>query len=271
MSPKERIESTLVNNIRTVKSLAGKTRTLIWLFGMLLGLLFTWIKLADVPLTLVFSDRSAQTLFRASLVLYYFSWLFGTNFDLGQMEDVLVKAPTEGELPRTGIALAAGLAMVFGVLCAVTTIRSFVLVLLGFWLFNILAWRYLVRGVVLQPIRDSCQTYLAQEDYPNLARLELVRDHIDGRWQWKRFAVGGVLILLTIVLVFSISALNFTTRILSSRLPGISEDFILAAAVFVSILAMELWIWYKRLRLKLAGSLIDELSESYEWTMRSVP
>jgi hypothetical protein len=77
------------------------------------------------------------------MIIYYFSWVFGSLLDAHDQALVYLTAPDGGRVPITAIGMMVALAAVFGVLCWVDTYQKFSQALGLFWLINILAWQYL--------------------------------------------------------------------------------------------------------------------------------
>ena len=188
----------------------------------------------------------ATVLWRASLVLYFLSWVFGAESDIDAQEEVYLVAPREGTLSQQDIGVGIGIAVVFGVLCWVSdSYRAFALALTGFWIVNVVTWRYLVR-LLAKPIRESRALYEREGRYIELERLRIAENYIAGNWQWWRFAIGAVLAIVMNGLAWF----------------DLSRGYA-AASIFAFVISVEAWIWLMRLRRKLALKALEEFGERY--------
>jgi hypothetical protein len=93
--------------------------------------------------------------------------------------------------------------------------------------------------------------------------MNVVCQHICGYWQWKRFAVGGVVIAI-------IDAFAFTPLLnLASSISGIeSSELIISLSLLPYIAVMEALIWYKRFSTTVALRTIEDLDGDYELILK---
>lgn len=235
--------------------------TLIWirLFAGLLALAFGWLKLRGVSIAPMTTDISSSILLKASIVLYYFSWLFGASSDTKDQALVYLTAPNKGQIPKKAIGLMITLAIVFAILCYVDTYLKFVIALACFWFINLIAWRYMVTKLLRKTIIDSSNIYINFCHYTELSKLKIVEQYIDGSWQWWRFVIGMVMILGIAILLFT----NIPEYI-ASNTSIVSKQFIIAFTIFVFIFSVELWIWIMRIKRRISLNTIDYLCGTYE-------
>ena len=188
----------------------------------------------------------ATVLWRVSLVLYFLSWVLGSESDIDAQEEVYLVAPREGTLSQQDIGVGIGIAVVFGVLCWVSdNYRDFALALTGFWIVNIVTWRYLVR-LLATPIRESHTLYEREGRYIELERLRVAENYIAGNWQRWRFAIGALLAIVMNGLAWFDFGRGYA-----------------AASIFVFVISVEAWMWLMRLRRKLALKALEEFGERY--------
>lgn len=188
----------------------------------------------------------ATVLWRVSLVLYFLSWVLGAESDIDAQEEVYLVAPRGGTLSEQDIGVGIGIAVVFGVLCWVSdNYRAFALALTGFWVVNIVTWRYLMR-LLATPIRESRALYEREGRYIELERLRVAENYIAGNWQRWRFAIGALLAIVMNGLAWF----------------DLSHGYA-AASIFVFVTSVEAWMWLMRLRRKLALEALEEFGERY--------
>ncbi|UCE25396.1 MAG: hypothetical protein JSU74_04950 [Candidatus Zixiibacteriota bacterium] len=119
---------------------------------------------------------------------------------------------------------------------------------LAFLVVNVLGWLY-VRRRASPFLRDANERYLREQDVAGIAKIRIYKGFLFGKWQWLRFSVGIMILVLLI-----------TVTLDSSLCP-----FDLPQAVFCSLLVagavtiLEAWIWYKRFSLKIRWGSLDWL------------
>jgi hypothetical protein len=141
-------------------------------------------------------------------------------------------------------------------------------ILLAFWLFNIYAWRYyLTRHMRTLIDRTRSELTSPGEAFKREA-LAVVEDYICGRWQWVRFIVGGVVLLIIFLLALS-PAREPLARMLAGAFGldqagaerlAIALPHLLTVAWFV---ASEAVMWFMRIRLKFYIDCIRDLERRY--------
>jgi len=244
---KNKLMKVLISTRFWIKFLAG-----------VLAFFFGWLKLKGVAIGPMTTDTFASFLLKASLVIYYFSWVFGASLDAKDQALVYLTAPNKEQLPKEGIGLMIAMAIVFGALCYVDTYRQFAAVLGFFWFINIIAWRYLVIKLLRKPITISYDIYSSYINYIELEKLKIVKQYIDGPWQWWRFVIGA----------FMIGGINF---LLYTNLPArlvlytdiVSIQFVPAFSIFLFVFSVELWIWIMRIKRRISLNALENLAENY--------
>lgn len=198
-----------------------------------------------------------------ALVLYYSSWILGAYFDLGMQKDVfIVAADRKLRLQDLGVMLLVAVA--FGVLgFFLDRPIPFVALLLCFWIVNFLAWRYLVREIVVHVRRDSVLRHGSEAHYVHLAKLTAVSEYIEGRWQWWRFAIGGILIATLL------GVMTFKPEVSGAVQPAVPELLFTAIMFLWFVLVIESWMWARRFATLLRLACLDTIDSEYLLIPRS--
>ncbi|HEX9459703.1 MAG TPA: hypothetical protein VGA84_11190 [Thermoanaerobaculia bacterium] len=242
----------------TIIHFARTTRRIIRWSAFVVPFFFVWLRFRGVDVMPVVRSLPATILLRASLVLYYFSWLYGTTFDTDIQELVYHTAPTkQGRVPTTAIVVMLTIAAMFAVLCAITSFQQFLVFLACFWLVDILAWRYLVTRLLPPVFRASLAHFKEVGDDAKIDQLDFVKDYHVGHWKWLRSIVGAVLLL-----VLNVIARTGIVSWLASRIQ-MSVDTTLAVAIAMFLLFVEGWVWIMRLRTRFAIQTIEQLRHRY--------
>lgn len=241
-----------------VKTFAHGTHNLVRLIELLLPLIVGGLELRDLihdegitrlpdAIQRGFANPDIATiLWKAALVLYFFSWVFGADADTDMQSEVYLSAPHEGRLTKQDIGVMVGIAAGFAVLCVVSdNYRWFALALAGFWTINVFAWRYMV-GALKTPIRQSYVKYGRAKQYVAMEKLRAVERYITGRWQWWRFGAGFILA----------AAMNVLSYF------DLGSGYV-EASIFFFVVFLESWIWIMRSRTRLSLRVLDELADRY--------
>jgi hypothetical protein len=247
------------NYAHEVKTFAGGTRWLIKWIERALPAVVGGLELKDIfeeggfhrmPEALgdaIANPDLSGLLWRAALVIYFLSWVGGAESDTEMQSEVYANAPHGGRLTVTDAGAIVSIALGFLALCIFgKTYQGFAGTLTVFWGINIIAWRYMVH-VLKPPIHHSYTAYGRAGRYIDMERVRVAERYIDGRWQWWRFAVGAVLIVVMDLLAFFLDLP-----------PGYAHGTIFFFVVFV-----EAWIWLMRWRAKVALNVLEDLSERY--------
>jgi hypothetical protein len=242
-----------------------KIRKFIRIIAWLLGGSFTFLKLHGMPVPSLNTAGTSTIFLQLSLIIYYFSWWFGPSGDTRFQEKVLVVSPNKGKMPVEAIGMVVLLAILFAVLCLLDTHKKFGVFLLLFWLINYATWRYLVKKILGPNLDKSEEIYTKYEEYYLSVKLNVVRDYIDGSWQWVRFNVGVILLLaINIIYQFDLS----TNILKNSQL--FSVESLNSFLVLFFVLIVELWIWIYRIKTKIAFEFIDSVASNYMITPKKV-
>jgi hypothetical protein len=189
----------------------------------------------------------AYVLFKLTLVGYMYCWFFGCNRDLSVQNDVLRDGP-KPSFSEVGlmIVLVAAFAFLFYVEDPLLLSSTF----LVFLTINVAGWVYLQH--VARPFsRAAAESYLASHDRVGEIKVMLYEEYMFGRWQWWRFGVGFALLVLLAVTSFGFAPLP----------PGVHRDVAFALLALLALSVLEVWIWYKRLKLKIQWDGLEWLNE----------
>src|SRR6266446_2677253 len=75
------------------------TRTVIKWVAVGLGVFFTYLQLKDIRADAILTPVASDVLWRSTLVIYYWCWIFGTNFDTNIQELAYAALPGKGKWP----------------------------------------------------------------------------------------------------------------------------------------------------------------------------
>lgn len=237
-----------------ITELARKARVLSRILAWALGAVFAFLKLSDIPVIELASDESANFLLRAIMVAYYFIWIVGTSWDAKDIELVYVTAPNQGRLPIAVIGLSVAIAVVFGILCWVTTPEGFALTLGCFWLLTFAAWYYMSHIMLRDARQESIRYYEDSKDFMGLVKFRLVDEAIMGSWQIRRFLIGvAVLVYLNIQVHTDLSSS------LAAILGLTSVEFVQVALLALFLIVFEMQMMLKRTKRKAGLLILNEL------------
>lgn len=228
--------------------------------GLAFGLVFIfgWLKFRGVPIGLVIGNLSAAIIIKASLVLYFLSWVFGTINDANEQEILYASSPIRSRFPWQGYVLGVLLAVVFGIMCYVDTARQFAIFLGVFLAVNVIAWQYMARQLAPAFYSASKNKYTRSHAYSDLFALDIFYVYLTGSWQWRRFGYGAVVVVVLHVLVFT----DLPARLENFTYP-ILGDTLIALSVFFYVLTFEAWIWIRRIKVKMSQETLREFSKKY--------
>lgn len=248
----------LFDGKESVQKLSRTTKTLIRILGVVIAMAFTYLKLRGVSLIPVSNDAGAFFILKSTMVLYYLAWIFGTTSDVSDQETVYLNAPRQGRIPWHTIALAIFLAFLFALLCAIISIKWFVVLLSVFWVIQHVLWIYVIRPITCPAYLDSKKAYEGTRTWDRLELLEITYEYIAGRWIKFRFIFG--ILALAYINVITFSDLG---QIITKRLRFENSDFTVSLTVLGFVCISEAWIWAMRIRTKMANYLYGRLVLKY--------
>jgi hypothetical protein len=161
-------------------------RTLIGLASTALLLIFTLINFRHFPTDIIASTTTPLVLWQSALWLYYFSWAYGTLFDVNVQEDVYVAFPERGRVPVHGFIVVLLLTVAgAALLWTARDIQRFAIAIDIFIVVDHLAWIYLI-WLIRPVVEDSKTTFVQDRNYFAVEALKTVTYHIQGPWKWWR-------------------------------------------------------------------------------------
>lgn len=240
------------------------------ILGFVVAGIFTVFQFKDLPLSPFTDSGTPQLLIRIALILYFWSWVIATPFNLHLQSTVFTQDPHHGRVP-VGYYFLLPMLLAVGALLAVTSRNERYLALAFSFLLIIdlpIWWQWVVWS--RRVIEASKVTYLHQSapHYSGVERLNLIENYISGRWQWGRYvAMVLMLIGINIFCFDSKIRLDFAST-LASRLPGASpemlERLLPALSFFLYVVVAELWIWAVRIKTMISLRLIKRLASTYK-------
>lgn len=250
-----------------VGRLARATRRVVKAVAVLLPVVIGGLSLKDVTLASVVEvvTRSNAVIWRATIVAYFVSLIFGAYSDIDDQERVFRGVADGGRLPIGGGAFILLLALTGGFLAYSPTFEIFAAALATFWLTFALGWKYMVSRITKPLIASSRDFYANAENHAGLERLRVVEEFVAGRWQVARFAAGGAFVLALIGLAVA-SYLGVNDIPVAGR---IDWETMKSLAMLVFVLAVEAWIWAKRIKMKSLLMGLDQLSDRYRFVLRA--
>lgn len=251
----------------SVGRLARATRRVVKAIAVLLPVVIGGLSLRDVTFESVVDvvTRSNAVIWRATIVAYFVSLIFGAYSDIDDQERVYRGAAAGGSLPITAGALILLLAATGGVLAYSPTFEIFAAALAAFWLTFAVGWKYMVTQITTPLVATSREFYETGKNYAGLERLKVVEEFVAGRWQIRRFLAGGAFAIAMIGLAIA-SRLGVNDVPIAGH---IDWETVKSLAMLVFVLAMEAWIWAKRIKMKSLLMGLDQLSDRYSFVLRA--
>ena len=228
-----------------------KIHQAIGLITIFLPLLYTYLSFKDIPLDDLARSLStvsaATVIWKITLAVYFFLWVFGTKGDADDQELVYRNVPNKGQLTLNSIGVIVGICVLAAILLWSPNFELFIVALSVFFIFNIFAWQYLIRKVVGPSIKASLEASRLAGDFVGIEQLHAIQRYLCGSWQWKRFSLGGAVIVGLGVIAYLENSghLVFNSDIFSWELMQ-------AIGMLVFVCVMEMWIWVERLRTKIS-------------------
>jgi len=238
----------------------------IGLLGGLLAAIFAWVQLREIPLPLL---ENADPLYvrRIILAIYYACWVGGTTVDANIQKEVYRRDPQLGNVPREATLAVVGLFAVAALLLWASSSDERTSLALGpFLVVNVIGWRVLVHRV--SPIiAATAAAYEQKNRYYRLEQLNVIKAYISGWWQWARFALMALIVVVTNLACFNDAARAFLSHALGNLMPTMREDAIAnllpVAGLLLFVVVAETWIWILRARNAIALRTIAALATKY--------
>jgi hypothetical protein len=246
-----------------VMKAARYMRTLISVGALSLPLAFVWLKLQGVNFAPIAQNITADVIFKFTLAIYYFCWVWGLSFDTANDEVLFVKSPDRLHVYIGGTLIALLITGMFAVLCYVDTWRKFSIFLAIYLAINIISWLYLIKFALNSTFQASQESYRQMKKYIKLEQLNLVfNTYLCGKWQWARFLTGGLIVAL-------MNWLSFRYRngasVIQIGTYSLEVELLIALTILLFVTIMELWIWYMRLKVKAGLQILEDLQDDYRF------
>ena len=188
---------------------------------------------------------SVDFIFKISLATYYFSWSVDLSSDINDQVLVQIKGLEKKYLlPAYPIEFMGFIG--FALLCYLNNFRIFAIALLMFWIINLFGWIYLVIFILDKMFIDSQKEYQMSNSFFLSEKLEVVKNYTEGNWQWIRFIIGLIIIIIAILLPYT------PLSLLASKYLKISSEIINAFSVSVYIIFIERMMWIMRIKVKVS-------------------
>lgn len=244
--------------------------------------------LTNLPIELVPDLLMPASLWKVLISLYALSWYFGTAFDNKYQIDVITSAP-ESRLPVGSIAVGLTIFVLFaamwwfdvfsdsaakqptpwlGLVTSDDLFDLLIVILAGFWVFNLFAWRFYLSRHMTGLIANSRLDVRASGDYLRSEMLDQIDHFITGRWQRIRFGLGMVM-LLTIVAIARTGLRNILAHSVLPFLGPLTVTEPQMRAILPHLLvimwfvASEAAIWFMRIKLKFYVDCLRYLKRKY--------
>jgi hypothetical protein len=248
------------------------TRTVIKWVAFGLGAYFTYLQVKDIRADVILTPVASDLLWRSSLVIYYWCWIFGSYFDTNIQELAYASFPGKGKWPVQAFGALFLLVLVAGALLgAQGNITYFSLALAAFVTVDHLLWFYL-KHVLKDSARDSRAEYKKGHRYYDLEILNAVDYQVQGPWKYRRLVAGATIVLVINLFAFSQIFRGFFVQAVELAAPWLSVQdatnlaYSLLVLLFVGV--MEVWHWFMRFSTTMELKVLNTLSENYELTPR---
>jgi hypothetical protein len=247
---------------------ARRVRKLIKYIGTILFAVFAFLQLKDFQVGSFVESISPDLLRRVTLILYYWCWIFGSTFDTDVQEIAYFTDKGRFKLSATAVALIVLFGCVAAVLFwAADGDQKFAAALALFFALNILGFAYIL-WFIAPIIVASRNRYVQGKNFFSMAQLDIVTGYMTGAWQWYRFGLGFVLVIVIDLICFNDATRMTIAQYLSLLFQTSSADSLaerLPTLMFVAfVLLMEGWIWIQRARTSVSLALLEKLSEKYK-------
>ena len=238
-------------------------RRVVKIVAVLLPLLIAGLSLRDLTLESVVEvlTKSNEVIWRVAIILYFVSLVLGANSDIDDQVKVFRVAAVDSKLPVPAYLLIGGLALAGAVLAYSQTFETFAVALAVFWTIFAIGWKYMVSAITNPMIAAARDVYSARNDYAGLEKTLVVEDFITGTWQISRYAAGGLFALV----MLGLAAARYTNAAPLTVLGNINWDSVKSLGMLVFVVAMEAWIWAKRIKMKALLMGLDRLSDRYKF------
>lgn len=224
-------------------------------------ILFCYLRFKGVDIAPIDNDFMADFLFTISLVVFYFSWVFGTMFDLNVQDLVYEHTSKKSSMSKKvgAIIFTILLLAVFCILYLTDTYKKFAIVLVIFCIIDCSCRYYIIKFFVPDIIKESYKKYLDNKEYSYYLMLQIVEKFVTGKWHIWRFAIGFLLICT--ILIMTIYDLQVTV---ANFLKVSSPALVCSLSIFIFLIIFLGWQWWQRFKMKAQLNLAQSIEEEYE-------
>jgi hypothetical protein len=243
---------------RDVRQMADLVRWFIGGVVLLLGGIFSIAKLRGLPVIKVSSDDWSRFFVQVALVIYFWSWIFGSKSDLNAQESVT----REMLVPKTRVysllAWCGTLVVVFMALWRIHTFAMFSLALIVFLGIDLVLGRYYYWRVLRPQFMSSRKQFMDKNNTLSALEVDIVDDYMNDRWRFWRHGFG-----FAWATVFLIADATGISQSIASFTGAFSPDSLLALSVLTLVLVLEMWMWAFRVKRQGQRLLLSHLRDRF--------
>ena len=92
----------LLDEKNNVIQLISTSKIFIRILATGIAILYGWLKFKGLHISPIINQISTELILKVSLIIYYFSWVFGTTTDGDDQQMVFQKALNKGKVPTRG-------------------------------------------------------------------------------------------------------------------------------------------------------------------------
>jgi hypothetical protein len=240
----------------STRKLAKWIRRVIIVFTTIPGLWFLWLHFAD-PFAKLVRSVPATIIGEFAMAVYLAGWVGGMKLELEWQEEFVPEAPSPGKTILSAVGAGALLLAFFVPMCLLVERGWWTwafAVLIGFWTVNAAGWQFGLVRLMTAQFKAARRAAGANELLA--LRIGLAMDHVVGPWQRWRFGAGAVLAVACVV-----TSRTPLPALLAGRWHLASPEVLLATLLLVFVVAMEAWIWVKRVVVIGGLAVLDDLEE----------
>jgi hypothetical protein len=248
------------------------TRSIVRVVGLVFGFLVAFLQIKDIKPDALLTPSSADIIWRVALIIYYWSWVGGFNFDLNVQELAYIAFPGQGRWSQQlYFILAVFIVMAATLLTSFGNIAYFSLALTCFLIVDYASW-FCMRLYFRQSIDHSRIHYTTEQQFYEVEILTMVQDQVFGLWKLWRLLLGAGMVGVADLFSFNHAFQNIVVRGMQNVFPWLSStdagSFFYSALFLIYVVVMESWLWFHRIRLYARLGTLDYLSGTYQLTPR---
>lgn len=243
---------------KEVREMADLVRWVIGAVALLLGGTFTIAKLRGLPVIQVSSDDWSRFFVQAALVIYFWSWIFGSKSDLNAQESVTREMLIPKNRIYSLLAWCGTLVVVFMALWRIHTFVMFSLALIIFLTIDLVLGRYYYWRVLRGQFMSSRKQFMEKNNKFSALEVDIVDEYMNARWRSWRHGCGFAWAAL-----FLIADATGLSQPIASFTGVFSADSLLALSVLTLVLVMETWMWAFRVKRQAQRLLLTHLRERF--------